>query len=100
MVFPSCFTVAGNVLVGNRAYPHIATDYRDSFERLAALKADVVLPAHPEFADLLQRRARAKAGGMAAFIDAGQLPRLVAASKAGFDKALAAQAITRETLKR
>ncbi len=92
VVFPSCFTVAGNVLIGNQAYPRIAADYRSSFNRLGALKADVVLPAHPEFADLLRRQARAKAGDTAAFIDAGQLPRLVAASKADFEKALAAQA--------
>ncbi|MGC1305297.1 MAG: subclass B3 metallo-beta-lactamase, partial [Caulobacteraceae bacterium] len=41
VVVPCSLTVAGNVLVGNRTYPTIAADYRRSFARLRAMKADV-----------------------------------------------------------
>jgi len=81
VVFPCSVTVAGNVLKGNRAYPGIVADYRKSFARLAAMPADVVLPMHPEIADVLGREAR---GGGAAFIDGGALPRIVAEARKDF----------------
>lgn len=55
VVFPCSLSVAGNKLFGNKAYPTIVADYRASFARMAALKADIVLPAHPEQADVLTR---------------------------------------------
>lgn len=81
VVFPCSLTVAGNVLKNNRAYPGIVADYRRSFARLAAMPADVVLPMHPEFADVLGRAAR---GGGAAFVDRAALPRIVADARRDF----------------
>lgn len=89
VVFPCSLTVAGNVLVGNKSYPGIVEDYRRSFERLGAMQADVVLPAHPEFTNLFARRDRRDAGDADAFVDPGLLADLVARSRAAFDKALA-----------
>ena len=74
VVFPCSITVAGNILVGNKGYPGIVEDFRRSFERLATLKADIVLPAHPEFADVFERKARQEAGDKDAFVDTGLLP--------------------------
>jgi len=85
VLFACSVTVAGNRLVGNRAYPGIVGDFRHSFDRLAALKADIVLPFHPVAADL---RARAERG---ALVDAAALPKLVADARAAFAVDLAKQ---------
>jgi metallo-beta-lactamase class B len=53
VVFAGSLTTGGNRLIGNRRYPGIIADYRRSFARLATLPADVVLPAHPEIADVM-----------------------------------------------
>jgi metallo-beta-lactamase class B len=78
VVFPCSLTVAGNILVGNKAYPHIVSDYRASIRRIGAMDADIVLPAHPEFADVLARRNGPRS-------DRGLLPKMVAASEAAFE---------------
>lgn len=91
IVFPCSITVADNVLHGNRAYPGIVADYRRSFARMAAMPADIVLPMHPEIADVLEREARAEAGaGEAAFVDPALLKRIVAAARVDFDNKLRA----------
>ena len=89
VVFPCSLSVAGNILVGNKLYPGIAQDYPKSFATLDAMKADVVLTNHPEFADVLGREKRALAGDKNAFVDPGQLHRLVADARTDFDTALA-----------
>ncbi|KOF16869.1 hypothetical protein AC244_20130 [Ensifer adhaerens] len=91
VVFPCSVTVAGNKLFGNRRYPGIVADFETSFDRLAAMKADVVLPAHPEFADVLGRAARRDAGEKVAFIDPDLLSQIVEKSRAAFKKELARQ---------
>jgi metallo-beta-lactamase class B len=91
VVIPCSLAVADNVLVGNRAYPEIVADYRRSFARLKAMKADVVLTNHPEVADVLGREARARAGHADAFVDRGQLQCIVAESETDFDTELARQ---------
>jgi metallo-beta-lactamase class B len=91
VLFPCSITVAGNKLVGNRGYPGIAGDYRRTFARLRRLHADVVLPAHPEIADVIARARRRDAGDRAAFIDPTLLPRLVNDAEAAFDQALKAE---------
>lgn len=88
VVFPCSITVAGNILVGNKSYPGIAEDFRRTFERMASLEADVVLPAHPEFAEVFEREARQEAGDKDAFVDTGLLPRMVKRSEAAFEKEL------------
>lgn len=85
VVFPCSVTVAGNRLVGNRRYPDIAEDFRTSFARLAALPADVVLPAHPEAADVT---GRAKAGTLVA---PGLLRTIVLRARDDFDREYARQ---------
>jgi metallo-beta-lactamase class B len=91
VVFPCSLSVAGNILVGNRAYPAIAADYRRSFARLGAMTADVVLTAHPEFADVLGRHQRQLAGQAGAFVDPGLLGRIVSSARTDFEVELAKQ---------
>lgn len=100
VVFPCSTSVAGNILVGNRAYPTIVADYRSSFARLAALKADVVLTNHPELADVLGREKRRRAGSTDAFVDPGQLSRLVEESRRNFEAELAKQQAARVAARR
>lgn len=92
LVFLCSLTVAGNRLIGNRAYPGIVGDYRRSFDRVAALKADIVLPMHPDLVDLIGRAKQRDAGDANAFIDRAVLPRLVADARRDFDSALAHEA--------
>ncbi|WP_010185408.1 subclass B3 metallo-beta-lactamase [Sphingomonas sp. PAMC 26605] len=89
VVFPCSVTVAGNRLIGNRAYPGIVADYRRSFDRLATLPADIVLPMHPDLVDLLGRAKRRDAGATDAFVDRTVLPRLVTDARRDFASALA-----------
>lgn len=89
VLFLCSLTVAGNVLVGNRAYPTIAADYEKTFARLSAMRADIVLTSHPEMADVLGREARVRAGDRNAFIDPSALPAIVARWKANFEHELA-----------
>lgn len=91
VIFPCSLTVAGNKLIGNKGYPGIVRDFRASFARLSKLKADVVLPAHPEFADVLGRAKRRDAGDTMAFVAPQALPTLVATSKAAFEQELKKQ---------
>jgi metallo-beta-lactamase class B len=95
VAFPCSLSVAGNVLVGNRAYPEIVADYRKSFARLSNLKPDIVLTAHPEFADVLGREQRQMAGAKDAFVDPGQMAAILKTSQADFDKELARQEAAR-----
>jgi len=89
VLFLCSITVAGNMLVGNRAYPTIADDYERTFATLSTMTADIVLTSHPGIADVLGREARVRAGDRDAFIDPGLLPTIVAQSKADFEAALA-----------
>jgi metallo-beta-lactamase class B len=91
VIFLCSITVAGNLLVNNRAYPGIADDFRASFRRLAAMHADIVLTSHPDIANVMGRAARRAAGDANAFIDAGALPAIVAHASATFEKAYAEQ---------
>lgn len=89
VLFLCSITVAGNVLIGNRAYPGIVEDYRATFAKLAAMHPDILLTSHPEMADVLGREERREAGKANAFVDPGALAALVADSKAAFEEALA-----------
>lgn len=85
IVFPCSMSVAGNRLVRNRRYPGIVADYRLSFARMAALRADIVLPAHPEIADVIGRQRRGD------LIAPTLLRTLVTKAQADFDRELARQ---------
>ncbi|MGA2952574.1 MAG: CAU/MBL1b family subclass B3 metallo-beta-lactamase, partial [Caulobacteraceae bacterium] len=89
VLFLCSLTVAGNKLVGNRAYPTIVADYETTFAKLSKMQADIVLTSHPEIADVLTREARVEAGDRTAFIDPDALPKIVAQSKQDFEAALA-----------
>jgi metallo-beta-lactamase class B len=91
VVFPCSLTVAGNVLVGNKGYPGIVTDFRGTFARMRTVRADVVLPAHAEFADLIGRARRRDAGDANAFIAPELLPALVKNSEQAFEAELRKQ---------
>ncbi|QQV78262.1 subclass B3 metallo-beta-lactamase [Sphingomonas aliaeris] len=78
VLFACSLTVAGNCLVGNRRYPGIVADFRKSFDRLGAMKADIVLPFHPESVDLLSRVASNT------LIDRAVLPKMVRDARAAF----------------
>ena len=91
VVFPCSVTVAGNRLVGNRAYPGIVAAYRKSFARLDSMPADIVLPNHPDIADVLGREAKVTAGDPNAFIDPGALHAIIAKARQDFDVELAAE---------
>ena len=84
-------SVAGNALVGNKAYPRIVDDYRQSFTRLKATPADLFLPNHPEMADLAAKRGRALTPGSNPFVDPGEMSRYVARSEQEFQRELARQ---------
>src|SRR5260221_196075 len=87
VLFLCSIPVAGNKLVGNRAYPTIVADYENTFAKLSKMKADIVLPSHPDIdiADVLGREARAEAGDRRAFIDPKALQEIVAQSKQDFE---------------
>jgi metallo-beta-lactamase class B len=89
VVFLCSLTVAGNKLVGNKGYPGIAADYRGTFAKARALRADVVLPGHAEQVDLMGRARRRAAGDANAFVDPALLPRLVEEAEAAFTAELA-----------
>lgn len=91
VVFPCSITVAGNHLYDNRTYPTIDADYQRSFARMESLRADIVLPMHPEGADVLERAARRDAGDARSFVDPTTLPRIVAGARADYAAARAAQ---------
>lgn len=91
VIFPCSLTVAGAKLKDNKSYPEIVDDFRRSFARLRRIKADVVLPAHPEVAAVRERAARRDAGEQGAFIDPALFPRMVAEARRAFERELAAE---------
>jgi glyoxylase-like metal-dependent hydrolase (beta-lactamase superfamily II) len=85
VLFACSVTVAGNKLIGNKAYSGIVADFRRSFDKLGAMQADVVLPFHPESVDLMARKARGQ------LVDRTVLPKMVADARVAFDEDLAKQ---------
>jgi metallo-beta-lactamase class B len=92
VVFPCSVSVAGNRLIGNRAYPGIVADYRRSIAMLGSLHPDIVLPSHPELADVIARGKRRAGGDTTAFVEPTLLPKIVAKARVAFDADLAKQA--------
>jgi metallo-beta-lactamase class B len=89
VLFLCSLTVAGNVLVGNKTYPAIVTDYRKSFDRLEAYdSADIVLTGHPEVADVLGRHVAQSLGDPDPWDDSGQLSYMLNDASAELDAAL------------
>lgn len=90
VLFLCSITVAGNILVGNHAYPEIASDFRKTFDKLQTMKTDILLTSHPDVAHVLEREARREGGAPDAFVDPSALPSLVAESRRAFETSLAA----------
>lgn len=96
VLFYGSTTVAGNVLVDNKAYPNIVRDYRISFDRLAGIKPDIFLANHPGFANMeakYQESLKAKYPEDQAkpFIDPAEFPAFIAQSQADFEAELKRQ---------
>jgi metallo-beta-lactamase class B len=91
VIFYCSTTVGANRLAPNPQYPGIVDDYRATFARLESVHADVFLSNHQDFIDLWPKRARMGKGKPNPFIDPTALPAFVAASRAEFEKELAAQ---------
>ena len=75
----------GYQLVGNRAYPNIADDYRRQFKTLRSLHPDVFLASHGNFFDLQSKLVSRN------FIDPDGYRKFVDEMEARFDKVLAEQ---------
>jgi metallo-beta-lactamase class B len=59
----------GYKLVGNAAYPQIASDYERGFQVLRSLPCDVFLGAHGSYYGMEAKYARIKTGGVNPFLD-------------------------------
>jgi metallo-beta-lactamase class B len=91
VMFFCSITVAGNPLVGNKAYPGIVSDYRASFARLKKMEADIFLAPHGNQFGLAEKLAKMKPGAPSPFIDAGEKTRVLAGMEKDFNTELAKQ---------
>jgi metallo-beta-lactamase class B len=91
VVFYCSTTVAGNRLVNNSSYPQIVADYLRSFEVLRALPCDVFLAPHPNFFHGDEKRKALAAGRWDAFVDPGELWKVVDDSQREFESELVRQ---------
>ena len=81
----------GTRLVKNPSYPGIEADYRQSFALLESLPVDMYLAAHAQAFDFHAKRERAKIEGPRAFVDRDALRKAARASRAAFEKLVAAE---------
>ena len=82
-------TVAANRITPPLQYAGIVEDYRATFKKVKAMKADIPLAPHPEFFDLLEKSEKAKAAkSQAAFVDPGALGVLITKLEGDFEKTL------------
>jgi metallo-beta-lactamase class B len=79
---------------GNPGYPTAKADLERSMARIAALKCDVLVSAHPEFSGLWERKARQPTMGNAAFIDGNACRAYVATARVRLQKRLETDAQT------
>jgi len=88
LVFCSA-TVAANRITPPLQYAGIVEDYRATFKKVKAMKADIPLAPHPEFFELLEKNQKAKAAkSQAAFVDPGALGVLITKLEGDFEKTL------------
>lgn len=91
VLFACSLTVAGQNLIDDPTYPAAAADFRRTFQKLRAIKADTFLNFHPDFFDLDEKRARQLSGNEDAFIDSSELARQVRRAEQGFAEELSRQ---------
>jgi metallo-beta-lactamase class B len=78
----------GTRLARHPSYPGIASDYRATFGKLAALRPDIFLAYHAEAFELDRKAALAASSGTQAWVDPTGYQRRVASSKATFETIL------------
>jgi metallo-beta-lactamase class B len=81
----------GYKLVGNKAYPNIAEDYRHGFQVLNGLPCDIFLGAHGAYFGLTAKYPRWKAGDRDAFIDPAGYKAYIADREQAFEAELKRQ---------
>jgi metallo-beta-lactamase class B len=81
----------GYVLVGNKDYPQIASDYEHSFQVLRALPCDLFLGAHGSYYDMAAKYAKLQKGEANAFIDPAGYRAYLDDREQAFRKELSAQ---------
>lgn len=81
----------GYRLVGNKAYPQIASDYRRGFQVLRGLRCEIFLGAHGSYFGMVNKYARWKAGDKDAFVDPAGYRAYVADREQAFDADLRRQ---------
>jgi metallo-beta-lactamase class B len=81
----------GYILVGNKTYPQIASDYKRGFAILHNLPCDIFLGAHGSYFDLTEKYPRWRAGDKDAFIDPAGYRAYIADHEQAFEKELARQ---------
>jgi metallo-beta-lactamase class B len=85
----------GYKLVGNKAYPKIADDYRHEFKVLKSLPCDIFLGAHGGYFELKAKYDRFKSGDKNAFIDAEGYKSYIADREQAFEAELKRQSVPR-----
>ena len=81
----------GYKLVGNKAYPQIAADYKREFAVLNALPCDIFLGAHGGYFGLKEKYPRWKNGNKDVFIDPSGYKAYIADREQAFETELAKQ---------
>jgi metallo-beta-lactamase class B len=81
----------GYVLVGNKDYPQIASDYEHSFQVLRALPCDLFLGAHGSYYNMAAKYAKLQKGEANAFIDPAGYRAYLDDREQAFRKELSAQ---------
>jgi metallo-beta-lactamase class B len=88
LVFCSA-SVAANRITPPLQYPGIVEDYRKTFAKAKEMKVDIFLAPHPEFFDLVGKRAKLKDGGPNPFINPSEFKPFVEMMESAFEKILA-----------
>jgi metallo-beta-lactamase class B len=81
----------GYKLVGNKAYPQIAADYKRGFTVLHSLPCDIFLGAHGAYFGLKEKYARWKSGDKNAFLDSAGYKAYIADRERAFEAELQRQ---------
>jgi metallo-beta-lactamase class B len=81
----------GVKLVGNKAYPNIASDYQHGFDVLKALPCDVFLGAHGSYFGLKEKYSRRKNGEHDVFVDPDGYKAYIADREQAFQEELKRQ---------
>jgi metallo-beta-lactamase class B len=80
---------------GNPLYPNAKADVERSIARMAALPCDILVTAHPDASDVLERQAQQKQRGKLAFVSPGACQRYADAGRKRLAETLAQEAPAR-----